>query len=521
VQNDISLGDNVEVPTPLSLYEKRNPRQLDRRQASQLIDHLNEHIEYYHRAVWIEMDPNRRFLLLDGFIAPDAGGRSVASVVENRVIGIVGNCLVMPVAPGQRLDRTYIFAEATPDDLRHLYTGDPVPPMRLSVPTTGVFCEAVPGKCNSCEEIDDTRFWRWETAPIPDQPTLIAPLSTDSRRTTPPSLAPDQFPAPVVRLQETPSAPAPTGLAAAVNALGVGNIFKDLTGLALNQQNAADALKASLTAAQGFASKAGTLAQQRFLDGQLDRGLNHIKTARDQKMISTDQAQQLSESLLRGAIGEDRPAQSSPSKDPAVQRAMERVPNAKRGSLRVTRPEGTVEVKTGDGAGRPALDVAVDPPVAPIQQPSNMTCWAAGGTMMASWRAQTSLTIQSVLDGLGGDWRKKFDNNEGLSANQLRAFLAALNLVEEGPASYTPEGLARLLADKGPQLEIGDDGIENNLVVHVRVISAVRGDGTPEHTTVTLADSASGTLVNEAFTEFDRRHDATDPVRFGVGLFHF
>ena len=42
------------------------------------------------------MDPNRRYLLLDGFVAPNAGGRSVASVVENRLIGIVGNCLVMP-----------------------------------------------------------------------------------------------------------------------------------------------------------------------------------------------------------------------------------------------------------------------------------------------------------------------------------------------------------------------------------------------------------------------------------------
>ncbi len=141
--------------------------------------------------------------------------------------------------------------------------------------------------------------------------------------------------------------------------------------------------------------------------------------------------------------------------------------------------------------------------------------------MMASWRAQTSLTIESVLDGLRGDWRKKFDNNEGLTANQTRAFFAALKLVEEGPASYTPEGLARLLADKGALLEIGDDGIENNLVVHVRVINAVRGDGTPDGTSVIVADSASGTLVTEAFTEFDQRHDGTDPVRFGLGLFHF
>ena len=46
-------------------------------------------------------------MLLDGIIAPGkANGRSVASVVENRLIGIAGNSLIMPVAPGNQLDPT-------------------------------------------------------------------------------------------------------------------------------------------------------------------------------------------------------------------------------------------------------------------------------------------------------------------------------------------------------------------------------------------------------------------------------
>ena len=84
------------------------------------------------------MDPNRRYLLLDGFVAPDAGGRSVASVVENRVIGIVGNSLVMPVVPGLKLDPTYEFGHDR--RRRPASTSTPptrAPPMRISVPTTG------------------------------------------------------------------------------------------------------------------------------------------------------------------------------------------------------------------------------------------------------------------------------------------------------------------------------------------------------------------------------------------------
>jgi hypothetical protein len=520
ILNDLTLGDPVEIATPLTLLEKRDPRKRDLRHADRLLDHLNEHVEHYHRAVWLAMDPNRRYLLLDGFVAPDAGGRSVASVVENRLIGIVGNCLVMPVAPGITLDRTYEFARSTPADLRHLYATGKVPPMRISLPTSGVFAEAVLGKCNSCETVDDTRFWRWEEAPIPDRPTAIGELSTASRRRQPPSLAPDAFPDPLVRLQQAPAAPDPTGLAAAMTALGANNIFRDITGVALNQENAAEALRASVTAAQGFATKAAALAQQKFLNRELDRSVDHIKSARDKKLITDDQAKALTEDVLRGAIGEPRPADQSAIESPAIKRAIERVPKSENGSLRVTRPQGTVEVKTGSG-GTTSLDVAVDPAVVPLQQPNRLACWAAGGTMMESWRIGRALTIEEVLDGVGGGWKAIFQAEKGLTLPELRAFLGALRMTEEGPASYTPEGLARLLAAKGPLFEVGDDSVENNKFVHVRIVTAIKGDGTPEGTDVFFADSFTGKIEKETFSAFDRRHAATDVVRFGSGIFHY
>jgi hypothetical protein len=125
------------------------------------------------------------------------------------------------------------------------------------------------------------------------------------------------------------------------------------------------------------------------------------------------------------------------------------------------------------------------------------------------------------LDSLGGAWRAAFDANKGLTTGELQGFAQAVGLKQEGPISYTPEGLARLLRDNGPLWVLSDDAIENNLVVHLRIVTAMRGDGTVNGTTVTLADSATGTLVTEPFTEFARRLEATDPVRFGVGIYHF
>src|SRR5690606_36368844 len=297
-------------------------------------------------------------------------------------------------------------------------------------------------------------------------------------------------------------------------------IFKDLTGVALNQTNGINALKTSIKAGQEFASKAGALAQQKFLNQELDRTVAQIKSARDKGLITDEQARTLTESAIRGSIGEKRPKTEVPTNSPEVQKAMRRVPGAKKGSMRITNPNGTVEVTTGNGTAVPRIDVEVDPPVGFVEQPSNMTCWAAGVTMMVSWRDQQSATIETVLQGLGGDWLTKFQANDGLAPAEIRALLASINAVEEGPVSYSPEGLARLLEDKGPLFEIGDDSVVNNLVIHVRIITAIKGDGTPEGTIVTLLDSADG-LKNIPFTEFDQRHGGSDVVLSGLGIFHF
>jgi hypothetical protein len=306
-----------------------------------------------------------------------------------------------------------------------------------------------------------------------------------------------------------------------MTALGSSTVFRDLTGLALNQQNAAEALKTSITAAQGFATKAGALAQQRFLNQELDRGLGHIKDARDSGLISDDDARSLTESALRGAIGEVRPATASATRPASMQRAIERVATSNSGSLRVTRPEGTVSVTTGSAAGRSPLDVTVDPPVGQIKQKSTLVCWAAGGAMMSNWKRQRSATVEDVLDDLGGDWRRRYDLNLPLSVAELRAFYAALGLTEDGPVSYTPEGLARLVETVGPVLEIGDDGIQNNQVSHVRIVTGVVGDGTPDGTMVSIADPATETPGTETFRTFDLLHTGADPVALLVGVFHF
>lgn len=518
--NDLGPIDTVELVVGLDRHERRNPRAEDLRLADTLIDHLNEHVEHFHQAIWREMDPNRRYLLLDGFLAPNAGGRSVASVVENRLIGIVGNCLVMPVVPGLKLDPSYVHATRTPTELIDLYATEPAPPMRVSLPTKGVFAEAILGACNSCEAKDDTHFWRWSESPIPDEPIPIEQVSTATRRGAVPNLAPDAFPTSIVRFQDVPAAPAPSALAAALELIGTPNLFADIAGLALNQANSAEALAEASKTATFFAQQGAALAQQRFLAGDTQRQLKRIKDARDKKLITPEQASERAMSLLKGASGERRPEGKVTTDNPAVQKVIDRVSQSPNASMTLRRPDGTVTVKKGDDAAG-QLDVKVDPEVALVQQPTNLVCWAAAGTMMIGWQRRQSLTVETALDDLGGVWRARFDANQALSVAEVVGFTQALGLVAEGPASYLPVGIARLLQTYGPLWVISDDTIENNQLAHVRIVTGISGDGSAEGTNVFLVDPAEAQPVTETFAEFARRLEATDVVRVGLGIMHF
>jgi hypothetical protein len=313
ILNDLSGSDGVLIYTPLSRDELRRPREEDKEVANALLKHLNDHMEYYHRVIWWHMDSQRRHMLLDGFIAPNSGGRSVASVVENRLIGIFGNCLVMPVARGFHLDPTFQQNADNPIDLlEHYQPTTPVAPVRIAVPTKGVFAEAVMGACNSCEKKDESRFWRWEESPCPDEPTPIQAVSTASRRAEPPDMTPQPFPQPIVAFQNVPPAADPQGFAGLLQTLSNPNLFRDVTGLTENQRNALGALQSAFDTAKFFGDKAADLNLQGAMRQDVDKALDKINEAHQSGAISAERRSQLTEAALRGMVGGGTQAPAQP-----------------------------------------------------------------------------------------------------------------------------------------------------------------------------------------------------------------
>ena len=499
--SDLGAGDPLFLNTTrFTEFERGNPRLDDLGKRRRLLRHLNENLEHYHRIIWWRMDASRRFMLLDGFEAPFTNGRSVASVVENRIVGIVGNCLVMPVASGYQLDPRYRDRIANPDEgevrpptLLDLYTPlTPPRPLRLSLPTKGVFAESVMGDCNSCEEIDESRFWRWEQEPCPDDPTPINAVSTESLRTTPPVLTPKELPAPIVNIQNAPAAPAPTSLAAALQVLGNADAFRDITGLTQNQLNALSALQSSLKTAESFGKQAAGFVKAQAAQRRLPRVLDAIKKAREKGLIDANDEKELNAKAYESALGLPSGSTQKTVEKPAVKDLISSAAKSPKMKTSVSEQVGdrkqTVTVEKDDTAKK-AIDFFVEGTLRRLKQPSNETCWATVATILFSWKNNSNPEIADVMTAAGQKFLDLFNADDGLKGSDKPEFLQALGLVAEPPMSFSVQGFERLLRANGPLWITTDEDPSEDFSVHARVLIGLRGDGTPENTEAFFIDT--------------------------------
>lgn len=353
----VQKTDAALLYTPMNARELRNPRKEDREAANALTNFLNEHMEMAHKAIWSAMDSSRLFGLLDGYIAPNSGSRSVASVVENKIMGIVGNNLVLKVVPGERLDPVFKNVE----DLLAYYQPTTEPdPFRISVPTKGVYAEAVLGRCNSCELIDESRHWRFDEAPCGCLgATPIQPISTDSRRSDTGDMQVKDLPSSIINMQNAPSAPDPTGLGAAFSLLGQSNAFKDMTGLAGIQANAIKALETTSKSVTDLAGMAVDLKKQDAMKKDIDRTMKSIQEAEGSGQITKEQANQLRMSALGALVGEPTKRSTATSSTNDV-KELTKTAGENKAAVKVNKPGGEqieVDARIPDSSANAAVGI--------------------------------------------------------------------------------------------------------------------------------------------------------------------
>ena len=247
--------EKAELFLPFTGWEKQDMQQEIRSAVSRLITHLNEHIEYYTKAILWTLDRDKLYMMLDSiYVRGSSDGRSVASVVEREPVGILGNSLVYRVASGAFLG---IDGHKSPIDLNSYYT-DSISrsePIRISLPTSGLYAQSLMDECEACEE----HFGSTEWVLNDKEPELvdITPEMLRSRRAEiAANLAPSQLPSPIINLQSPANIPSPSGFGDILNAIQNPNAFRDMAGLAGTQANAAAAMQTAANLASEFGSKA-------------------------------------------------------------------------------------------------------------------------------------------------------------------------------------------------------------------------------------------------------------------------
>lgn len=516
------------LSTPLTARDKRNPRTEDKYIVEELMEHLNSNLEHYNKVLWRNLDPDRRYMLLDGFSIEifdragiSLGSRSLASVVKNDLITIVGNSLVFPVADGYNVSRTHIVENSEEDEqpslLDHYRPIREVEPYRLSVPTRGVYMESVMGQCDACESVKEDSSQDWDRFRT-EEPTAISPVVTPTPTRTDWRAIWAQFAQPLVALQISREAPAPgAGLQGLSEALANAEAFRDVTGLAGNQENAIRTYLSNQENARAFAEMAKTMAMQEHNSENSRSIMQSLDSARERGAISDGDYSELVRDHLGQQIdgGERRRAEErrESSREPSLTNAaIDAVNQGQSVRAERTDSDGTRESVTVTERQREDSGVRIVHPINPIHQPQSMACWAAAATMMMNWKNGRSSSIEEVLRIAGSSLTPPNENyyvdmftaNTGLAESEKEQFILSLGMVGEAPASYPLTEYVYWLQNYGPLWITTDDDSGSGFSPHARILFGIEGDivNNPNSVTFTFVDPADGQEVSETFEEF-------------------
>ena len=227
-----------------------------------LTDHFGRNKDYYNRVLLMGTDPTSIAIEMEG---QPWGGQSMADHVDPTPLEVFGSYVAYPLAkqvaavddtvvvdlaaalngndPARRqwaLDTLAAMSEAERQSVLERLPLASAKSERLNtMATRGVFAEGKLGHCNVSEEIDNTRFWKWEEHPIPIEAPDINPVTPIQPQPQQVTAAPTAFPQSLVNIVNPSPAPDPTGLGAALALLGTPNIFRDMSG----REEVADLLK--------------------------------------------------------------------------------------------------------------------------------------------------------------------------------------------------------------------------------------------------------------------------------------
>jgi Papain-like cysteine protease AvrRpt2 len=522
---DDTVAAPLVIPAPMNTYEQRDPHKEDDYLVLKLIEHLNSNLEHYNKVLWYNLDPDRRYTLLDGFtiqVYNDFGmptfKRSLASVVKNELLTVAGNSLVFPVAAGYKVSNSYI-SERNQDGqaenvslLDHYKPYTPIPPYRISVPSRGVFLEAVQGQCGACEKVEENTSQDWAKFTT-DEPTSVLPVTTPVPTITDWKAAFKEFAPPLINIQNTPAMPAPgAGLGGLQELLGKSGVFKDITGLDANQQNVMKTYLSNQENARAFGEMAKSMAMQEHNSKNSDKIMDSLKEAKDSGAISKDEYGKLVKDHIQkqidGGEAQNRQAEQDNKKKEAspIDSAVEL---AKTGNSDVSATESdskgntkSLDVKVKGGANL-KYNFTVPGAIRPIKQQTPNACWATVATMMSNWKKQNQQSVDDYVNSVGEEYVPYIQ--DGIPVSKLDDFCKIEGLRASSPNAEYPVSFYYDILQKNGPIWVVDLESADPKMLHGRLLIGIKGDDSSATTVFTIVDPMMGSKYDEDLPTFVRK----------------
>jgi hypothetical protein len=202
---------------------------------------------------------------------------------------------------------------------------------KVSLPTGGLFAEAVLGRSIASERLDLSRFWNWQDSPIPFAPTDIEEPSTESRQSVVELIRPESAPTSAVA-PPVQDAPDPSGAAAVLAAL----TDKELINPALTQSApTVSRAGAVLNAALDLEVKRAAAAAEKVAEA---------KAAREKEAAEKEAAEKAADLKL---AAEKAAAEKAEAKAAREKEAAEKAAAEKKAAPKAAEPEVAAEKAAG------------------------------------------------------------------------------------------------------------------------------------------------------------------------------
>ena len=114
-----------------------------------------------------------------------------------------------------------------------------------------------------------------------------------------------------------------------------------------------------------------------------------------------------------------------------------------------------------------------------VKQSKKFDCWAVVTTVLISWREQISYDVHTIMERLGSEYLKMYEDDTGLPTNKVNEWMGLSGLVKEEPQCYSQSKTRDILKEFGP-IVFTTAQDENGLhLMHARVITGMQNINGP------------------------------------------